>query len=414
MDNSVDSIEREFTLRQEEAERLFRISARVNAGVSVEDILNTVFEEFRPILPYDRMEYTHVEAEGRRLRTAWVRTTYEPVLLRVGHIVEPATPIGEILDPGLAPFLENDVETYALRRPGGHPASYLAAEGIRAVMSVPMVVDDEVIGMLFIASRSQTFGDRQVQLIRYVGSQIAGAIAQSRLREVLEERNDELELVHRQRSAFIAAISHELRNPLTSVVGLSATLRDSIGKLATDEAQELAGILARESIEVAGIVDDLLTVARQDAGHLEVEPVAIDLRTEVDQIVEVWQGPGHSLDVAGVSAPAYADPLRVRQILRNLVSNAFKYGGEHIAIEVGSGVDFATVEVSDDGPGVPEADRERIFEVYGTAASSSRRGEAVGLGLAVARQLAEAMAGDLSYRFEGGLSRFLLRLPTSG
>ncbi len=413
MHNAVERVEQNLSLRPDEAERLFRISARVNAGLSVEEILDAVFEEFRPILPYDRMEYAHVGRGGRRLTTAWVRTTYEPVILGVGHIVEHESPFKEIADPDAPPYLENDVVGYAEHQGIDHPARHLAAEGIRAVLSCPMLVNGEAIGMLFIASRSEVFDDRHIRLIRYVAAQIAGAIAQSLLREELEERNDELEHIHRERAAFIAAISHELRNPLTSVVGLSATLRDSMGQLDDEEVDLLMGILARESVEVAGIVDDLLTVARQDVGRLEISPQIIDLRTESASIAEVWRDADRSISINGDPTPAWADPLRVRQILRNLVSNAFKYGGGQIRIEIGSSGGFSSVEVVDDGPGVAEEDRDRIFEMYGTSSGSRGQGEAVGLGLAVSRRLAEAMDGTLSYRYEDGMSRFVLLLPRS-
>ena len=410
---AVERVEQNLSLSPDEAERLFRISARVNAGLSVEEILDAVFEEFRPILPYDRMEYAHVGKGGTRLTTAWVRTTYEPVVLGVGHIVEHESPIREIADPQAPPYLENDIIGYAEHKGSDHPARHLAAEGIRAVLSCPMLVNQEAIGMLFVASRSEVFDERHIRLIRYVAAQIAGAIAQSLLRKELEERNDELEQINRDRTALIAAVSHELRNPLTSVVGLSATLRDSMGQLDDEEIELLMGILARESVEVAGIVDDLLTAARQDVGRLEISSQIIDLGTECANIAGVWRDADRTITVTGDPTPAWADPLRVRQIIRNLVSNAFKYGGERIRIEVGSSGGFSSVEVIDDGPGVAEEDRDRIFEMYGTSSDSRGQGEAVGLGLAVSRRLAEAMDGTLSYRLEDGMSRFLLLLPRS-
>ncbi len=411
MNETADATRRGITLSAEETDRLYRISARVNAGVSVGQILDAVFEEFRPILPYDRMDYTNVDDGGRLLTTTWVRATYEPVILGVGHIVELERSIKETLIPGSPPFLENDVQRYASERPEDHPGHKLLAEGIRAVMSCPMFVGDEAIGMLFISSRSEIFTSRHVQLIQHVASHIAGAIAQSRLRVALEQRNAELELLHRQRSALIAGISHELRNPLTSVVGLSMTLRDSLEKLDEGEAAVLIGILARESSEAAGIVEDLLTVSRHESGRLEVSPEVRDLRGEVDHVVAAWQTPERKVRVDGSNTWVLADPLRVRQIIRNLVSNAFKYGGETIWINVRSTEDGGVVEVFDDGPGIPEADRETIFEMYGTSAESTGRGEAVGVGLAMSRQLADAMNGDLTYQFENGVSSFVLRLP---
>lgn len=399
------------TFTSDEIEGLLRITGRVNAGMSVEAILDAAFEELRALLPYDRMEYTFVEEGGAKLRTAWVRTTYQPVLLSVGHIAEPMTPIQIHSEADSDPFLENDVSDYAARRPPDHPASLLVEEGIHAVLSCPMVVAGETIGMLFFASRLEKYDDRHVRLIRHVASQIAGAIGQSRLRASLLDRNAELEMLHQQRSSLLASISHELRNPLTSVVGLSATLRDSFGKLDREEARVLIGILARESVEVAGIVDDILTIARQDTGHLDVTVEPCDLRDAVDQVVSVWIDDEHPITVQGDQVWVTADPLRVRQIIRNLVSNAFKYGSGNVWIEIDRAVDVGVIDVIDDGPGVAPADLDLIFEMYGTGSESNGRGEAIGVGLAVSKQLAEAMSGDLSYSRLGDRSRFRLLLP---
>jgi len=107
---------------------------------------------------------------------------------------------------------------------------------------------------------------------------------------------------------------------------------------------------------------------------------------------------------------ALADPIRFRQIVRNLVTNAIRYGGDEIQISMSRKGDRVAVCVADDGPGVPEEDRERIFEAYHRAHSSAGQPGSVGLGLTVSRTLAELMGGSLSYS-KNGLSTFVLDLP---
>jgi signal transduction histidine kinase len=107
---------------------------------------------------------------------------------------------------------------------------------------------------------------------------------------------------------------------------------------------------------------------------------------------------------------AWGDPARIRQILRNLVSNAFRYGGEKIRIRAFSEGGNVVVVVEDDGEGIPKEDRAQIFDPFVQSASRREVAESVGIGLHISRQLAELMSGQLSYRFEDGWSVFTLTL----
>jgi len=113
------------------------------------------------------------------------------------------------------------------------------------------------------------------------------------------------------------------------------------------------------------------------------------------------------------SARALGDPARVRQILRNLISNAHRYGGDKVKITATSTKSSAHVTVVDNGPGVPEAQRERIYEPYQRAHESEGITASIGLGLTVSLQLARLMGGDLTYRFDEGQSIFELVLPSA-
>ncbi len=129
-------------------------------------------------------------------------------------------------------------------------------------------------------------------------------------------------------------------------------------------------------------------------------------------MLELWDDPrAASIEVVGDGVGAMGDPARIRQILRNLVSNALKYGGDEIGISVTTAGDWAHMTVADNGPGIDATDRDRIFEPYERASTSDGRTDSVGLGLAVSRTLARRMGGDLVYDHRGGQSLFTLRLP---
>ncbi len=215
---------------------------------------------------------------------------------------------------------------------------------------------------------------------------------------------------------FIASVSHELRTPLTAVVGLTHELRHHHASFSPSEKQEFMELIADQAADVANIVEDLLVAARADIGTVTVSPVEIDVAETVRSVAE-FLGKGYHPEFVlppDRSLRVVADEVRVRQILRNLLSNAQRYGGDDVVVRAGQDVGRVWIEVADNGAGVPEEERERIFEPYATAHRVSGVTAAVGLGLTVSRQLARLMSGELSYRYESGESSFRLSLPSAG
>ena len=219
----------------------------------------------------------------------------------------------------------------------------------------------------------------------------------------------------KSKDQFIASVSHELRTPLTAVVGLTDELRNHHSAFSPVEQQEFMDLIAEQAADVANIVEDLLVAARADIGTVSLALKEIDIAEAVRSLAKTSDdkaGPVLELPSNG-DLRARADEARVRQILRNLLSNARRYGGDTIIVRAGREGAKVWVEVGDDGPGIIEAERERIFEPYTTAHPVSGVTAAVGLGLTVSRQLARLMSGDLTYRCEDGESTFRLSLPMS-
>ncbi len=229
-------------------------------------------------------------------------------------------------------------------------------------------------------------------------------------RKLAEERL--MELV-RSKDELIASVSHELRTPLTTVVGLAQELRDRAASFSTQEHQELIGLVAGQAEEMADLIDDLLVAAHDVAGVLEVQARPVDLAAEVQAVVRSTPHPVEAVVAGQADRKCWADPFRLRQILRNLVSNAVKYGSPPITLEVGAAGAPCSVLVRDGGPGLPPAEWEAIFRRYYRAHRAGRTPGGVGLGLSLSRDLARAMGGDLTYRVEDGASVFELTLPPS-
>lgn len=230
----------------------------------------------------------------------------------------------------------------------------------------------------------------------------------------LERARASAELV-RTKDEFVASVSHELRTPLTAVVGLSAELEDNVDDISAHEISEFATTIQRQSVEVANIVEDLLVAARADIGKVKVSAEELDLLAEIEVVArEAEQAHDFTPDrirITGESLRSTADPIRVRQVLRNLVSNAARYGGEHVEARLTREGSKAVVEIADDGLGVPGEDPALIFEPYLGLHDHASQPSSIGLGLAVSRTLARLMGGDLTYRRAEGWSVFRLELP---
>lgn len=232
--------------------------------------------------------------------------------------------------------------------------------------------------------------------------------------EKLRLETGRLESLVRSKDEFVASVSHELRTPLAAVLGFAQILRDESQTLTPEERSELINTIANEANDIAGIVEDLLVAARSEIGALHVTKFPIDLRANLAQVVEVMSPSSQELIQIGPQSPdlrAVGDPARVRQIIRNLLSNAIRYGGDKIMVDIVGLEDTALLAVSDNGPGIPPDEQERIFEPYQIAHDPGSQPSSVGLGLAVARRLARLMNGNLTYERTGNISVFELQLP---
>jgi len=235
-------------------------------------------------------------------------------------------------------------------------------------------------------------------------------------RDVSSER-----IVEQMKSDFVSTVSHELRAPLTSIYGFAETLLRRDVLFGEQERETFLGYITSEAQRLTSIVDTLLSVARLEAGDLQVELTPTDLRTVVSEAVTNMRQSaelnGHRfvLELPDEPLSASADREKLSQILANLLDNAVKFspGGGTVTVEVAhrrSGQ--VEVRVVDEGQGIPEAERERIFSKFHRADSSARSPGGAGLGLFIARGLVTAMGGRIWVdSAEGGGSSFAFELP---
>jgi signal transduction histidine kinase len=238
------------------------------------------------------------------------------------------------------------------------------------------------------------------------------AQGREREREVIRMSDE----AHRIKNDFVAMVSHELRTPLTSIAGFAHTLAESWRDLPAEEVDEFLNIINRQAIYLGDLVEDVLVIPRLEADRLRLDPELFDLGDLIEDVGEmVFPNGGKKTSL--VSLPdgvrVYADRRRVQQIVRNLMENARKYGGDQIMVEGFVAGDQYTVIISDNGPGVPDEETLRVFENFEQVSKGdARESTGIGLGLPIARRLARFMGGDVWYerRFPTG-ARFCFSLP---
>lgn len=277
----------------------------------------------------------------------------------------------------------------------------------KSELDIPIFVRGEWAGLIAFSESevAREWEDQDLMLLK-AAAHMVGAYWEA------EEANQELKRLIASKDQLIASVSHELRTPLTSVVGFAKLLEIEGSDLEADERAMVIRTIAEEGVDLANIIDDLLVAAKAESGTLEVVSVPIDLRAQAAQVVEACRPEDvQRIVVSDDSVRAGGDPARVRQILRNLISNAIRYGGDHIRVEFAVEDGWSAVRVVDDGRGIPNEKRDRVFESYYRGEEDPGLAGSMGLGLSISRQLAERMHGTLSYNYVGGESLFELRLP---
>ncbi|MCP4305790.1 MAG: HAMP domain-containing histidine kinase [bacterium] len=225
----------------------------------------------------------------------------------------------------------------------------------------------------------------------------------------LRMRLDAERAVGKVREDFVANASHELRTPLTIVYGMAQVIEDH--PEATEGIQELATTITTEAEDLYRMVEDLLTTSQLDADALKYVIEDVSTSAELKEVVAPMTRTGGFIETAAEEATVLVDRMRQRQVLRNLISNARKYGGPELRIMGSIEGDMYEWVVSDNGKGIPVDIQDRLFQRFVHRGSLVTAPGGVGIGLSIVRALAEGMGGTIGYAYEHGWTKFRVRVP---
>jgi signal transduction histidine kinase len=295
----------------------------------------------------------------------------------------------------------------------------------RTVLAVPLLREGVAIGVIQ-ARRLEVrpFSDKQIALLTTFASQAVIAIENVRLFQELREKSQQLEIANQHKSAFLANMSHELRTPLNAIIGFSEILLDPSLQVTDEERTQFLTDIFNGGTHLLKLINEVLDLARVEAGRMELQIEPAILMDILDAAQSTMRPLAAKKRIElrvdrGGSIPKFPmDAGRVKQVLLNLMGNAIKFTPEGGDVWVRADGDDRRVriEVGDTGPGIPIADRERIFLEFQQvkAGSGVVAPEGTGLGLALARKFVEMHGGNLWVDSEEGKgSRFFFTLPIS-
>jgi signal transduction histidine kinase len=405
----------------EELRALGDVSQAVNSTVDLETVLTTIVAkatqlsstEAGAIYVFDRA------AQEFRLRATYGMDDQLVSEIRDRHMHIGETAIGTAAErrmPVQIPDVQSD--------PSSPVLDIIVRAGFRALLVVPLLSGERIVGALVIRRKAPgEFPKHTVDLLQTFATQSVLAIQNANLFTEVEEKSRQLEMASQYKSQFLASMSHELRTPLNAIIGLTEMMFTNAARFGTEKAQEPLKRVQNAGTHLLGLINQVLDLSKIEAGKLELNPATVNLAPLIEEVIgTARQLAEQNQNCLVVEAPVdlgslTVDPMRLRQILLNLLSNACKFTKQGEvglrARKLDGGREWIELAVADSGIGMTAEQLAKLFAEFTQAeASTAQRFGGTGLGLAISRKLARMMGGDVTVTSEPGKgSVFTVRLP---
>ena len=387
------------------------------SGSDLDAILGAVVDAARQLCGADAALVYLLDGDVFRVaRTSGVPTDVADYISSHPFLLDEGTLTGRVGLSRRPGQIEDVLQDESYRR-----ADAQRVAGFRSTMAAPLLLDDDLVGVLGIwRTQVAPFDDEERTLLTAFAAHAAVAIRNAHLVRALEERSAELEVAGRHKSEFLASMSHELRTPLNAVIGFSEVLLERMfGELNERQDEYLRDILAsgRHLLE---LLNDILDLSKVEAGAMELDLSAVQVGDVVEHCVALMRerAARGGLQLSAVVSPdvgtVHADQLRLTQVLLNLLSNAVKFtpDGGSVTVSADREAEDVVIRVQDTGVGIAVTDQVRIFDSFQQAGRAAGRVEGTGLGLTLCKRIVELHGGVLWVDSEVGRgSTFGFRVP---
>ncbi len=422
------AIARQLNNRFTQAIRLSGIISQINAGFGLDDVMNRVFDDFRGIIPYERLGCALLIEGGTVLQVRWQRNESGETLIDRGYEAKIAGSSLETVLKTRRPRIINDLTEYLKDHPGSESTALILKEGIRSSLTCPLIVEGVPRGVLFFSStRVGAYEGSHVDAFQSIADVLSVIIEKARLvseiieqKEVIDGQNEALRALNAMRNKFFGMAAHDLRGPITQFEWIAEVFDSEYETLDEETRRTYVQILKRQSRNMSRLLNDLMDIVRLDSETVVLRPVAVQLRSLAEdaaldhQLVARRKSISVTVDVEG-DPVIISDQRRICQVLDNLISNAVKYSPPQTAItvKVSSVASGVRISVIDQGPGIPEDELGKLFQEFSKLSARPTGNESsFGLGLSIAKRLVKALGGDIGVITEVGKgSEFWFSLP---
>ncbi len=410
----------ELTRSVEQLTALGEVSRAVSSTLDVETVLDTIVSRATQLAGADGCAIYEYD------------DTTEAFHVRATHSVDPA--LVETLRAmplrkgegvmGRATETREPIQLADIAAPGvyqSHLRDVLIGAGYRALLSVPLLREDQIIGSLSLNRKAPgEFPPEVIDVLKTFATQSALAIQNARLFREIDEKSRQLEVASQHKSEFLANMSHQLRTPLNAIIGFSEVLSEGMFGDINEKQTEYLGDILESGQHLLSLINDILDLSKIEAGRMELESTEFDLRLAIENAVilvrerAVRRGVALQRTVEEGLGQITGDERKVKQVLLNLLSNALKFTPEGGRIDVRAGIvdGVAEISVTDTGVGIAPEDQEAVFEEFRQVGGAEKKAEGTGLGLALCRKFVELHGGRISVRSEVGAgSTFTFTLP---
>lgn len=397
---------------------LASLTSKVNSGFLLEEILESVYESFRGLIPYDRLGFALIVNNGANVCARWARSEATEVKLLAGYQAPLAgSSLQQIIDSA-KPRILNDLEAYLKEHPHSESTKLVVEEGVLSSLTCPLIALGKPIGFIFFSSKSKNaFSEAHIELFTLIAGELAVIVEKSRLYE-------ELLLLNKQKNKFLGIAAHDLRSPINVIKhSIEILLGNYVGELNAQQ-REILQRLDRVSENMLNLVNDLLDVSAIESGQLKLilQPVElVSFLREIEHNHQCLARPKQinlSLRLPEALPIVMLDPVRINQVFFNLISNAIKFSFPKSSITISCEAQEETVlfSISDQGQGIPQEEQSKLFEDFSKTSVRPTGGEkSTGLGLAIVKRIVEAHGGQITVEsLVGEGSIFYVKLPISG
>ncbi len=402
----------------EEIQLLSSITEQINAGFTLDNVLDKVFESFRSIIPYNRIGFALLEEEGKVLRARCAHSDASDIKLYIGYSAPmKGSSLQRIIDTG-KPRILNDLETYLQEHPDSDSTRKIVEEGIRSSLTCPLIAMGKPIGFMFFSSMApKTYKDVHVELFLQIAGQLALTVEKSRLHQQLMESNE-------LKNKFLGIVAHDLRNPVSVIKNYIGLFLAGILKKAPERQDDIFKRMDKVCNSMIDQINDLLDISAIEAGRLDLKTCKVDIAKFLQEFCEENSllAKAKSIELKMDLQPELPwtvfDSKRINQVLANLVSNAIKFSHPDtaITIEAKTERDKVKISVRDQGQGIPQKDIPILFSEFERASVRSTAGErSTGLGLAIVKRIIKAHEGKVWVESKVNVgSSFTFTLPVKG